>query len=234
MIDRSLNFGRDLIKKYLSFSAPYNTVVDIGAGKGDDLNSARRLSTNYTKFIAIDSLEENLHLCQARGFIVVKADIERDRLPLSDESTDVVIANQILEHIKEIFWVFHEVTRILRVGGSLIIGVPNLASFHNRLLLALGKQPTAIWIHSAHVRGFTKHGLMAFLDACFPQGYRLKKFGGSNFYPFPPIIARPLATIFPNSAWGIFFLLTKVKPYSTEFLHYPLANHLETNYWLGE
>mgnify|MGYP001381803293 CR=1 FL=1 len=41
MIDRNLNKGRPIIKKFLSNSTPYTNVLDIGAGKGDDLLTAR-------------------------------------------------------------------------------------------------------------------------------------------------------------------------------------------------
>jgi SAM-dependent methyltransferase len=143
--------------------------------------------------------------------------IENEILPLKDESINIIIANQILEHTKEIFWIFHEISRVLTVGGKLIIGVPNLASLHNRLLLMLGLQPTAIKINSAHIRGFTKKDFLNFLQSCFPGGYELKAFDGSNFYPFPPVIAKPLARLFPTMTWGIFFVFEKnsiIKPNS--------------------
>jgi hypothetical protein len=70
-----------------------------------------------------------------------------------------------------------------------------------------GNQPSPLKIHSAHVRGFTKGGFTKFLNECFPHGYILKAFRGSNFYPFPPLIAKLLARIFPTLAWGIFFLI---------------------------
>jgi hypothetical protein len=84
--------------------------------------------------------------------------------------------------MKELFWIAHQVSRVLRVGGSFVIGVPNLASLHNRVLLALGRQPTSIRSASAHVRGFTKPDLAAFLGDCFPGGYRLDGLAGGNFY----------------------------------------------------
>jgi hypothetical protein len=145
----------------------------------------------------------------------------------------VVIANQILEHVKELFWIFHEATRVLRVGGHLIVGVPNLASLHNRVLLAVGKQPTCIQNHSAHVRAFTRSDLLKFLETCFSGGFRLTKFGGSNFYPFPPFIAKPLASLLPHMAWGIFLMLRKERAYSSEFIAHPIAHQLESNFYLG-
>ncbi len=143
---------------------------------------------------------------------------------------DAVILNQVLEHTKEIFWIAHEATRVLKPGGSLIVGVPNLASLHNRALLLLGRQPTSIKTLSAHVRGFTKGDVLAFLEGVFPGGYSLEGFGGSNFYPLPGVLARPMARMFPGMAWGIFFRLVKRRPYQGEFLRYLERHPLETNF----
>ena len=37
MIDRSLNYGRHIIADFAAKIGHYETVLDIGAGKGDDL-----------------------------------------------------------------------------------------------------------------------------------------------------------------------------------------------------
>jgi len=188
---------------------------------------------NKCQKYALEAYEEYAKILTEKGIKVSPNNIEQDIFPFDDSSIDVVIANQILEHTKELFWIFHEITRILPIGGKLIIGVPNLASLHNRLLLLLGKQPTPIQTNSAHIRGFTKGDILKFVDSCFPNGYELKAFGGSNFYPFPPMIARPLAQLFPTMAWGIFLLLEKKRDYQREFLEYPLVKRLETNFYLG-
>ena len=145
----------------------------------------------------------------------------------------MVISNQTLEHVKEIFWILHEISRTLKMGGHFIIGVPNLASMHNRLLLLLGKQPTCLQNASAHVRGYTRSDILKALTTVFPGGYQLAGFGGSNFYPFPPVLAKPLAKVLPNGAATIFLLLRKVGRYGGEFLEYPVRTELQTNFYLG-
>jgi hypothetical protein len=54
-----------------------------------------------------------------KGIIVHPLNIKRDMLPYDSGQIDAVIANQILEHTKELFWIFHEVTRVLARGASL-------------------------------------------------------------------------------------------------------------------
>lgn len=232
MIDRSLNYGRHHIKHFLEQANPYNTVVDLGAGKGTDLAIAAQVNP-AAKRHAVEAYPPYVEGLQHKGIIVHPLNIEKDTLPFDNETVDVIILNQILEHVKEVFWIFHEISRVLKTGGSVIIGVPNLAAFHNRLLLMFGRQPSPLRNFSAHVRGWSKHDTRVFFQECF-DGYVLKNFGGSNFYPFPPFIAKPLAALLPNMAWGIFMRWEKTDKYEGQFLKYPLEKRLETNFYLGE
>ena len=232
MVDRSLNYGRHHIADFLKKSEPARLIVDLGAGHGTDLAIARA-NRPESALAAIECWPPYVEEMTQQGIAVHSLNIEKDRLPFDDKTVDIVIANQILEHTKEIFWIFHEVSRVLREGGVFIVGVPNLASLHNRILLAMGRQPSPIKSASAHVRGFTKSDLVHFVDTCFPGGYKLAGFGGGNFYPFPAAIAKPLSAMFPNLSWGIFLMFVKQSPYNREFVDFPVTNRLETNFYLG-
>jgi hypothetical protein len=138
-----------------------------------------------------------------------------------------------MEHCKEIFWILPEASRVLKIGGSLIIGVPNLGAAHTRFLLLLGLRPSCIKSASAHIRGFTKHEMIDFMRCGFPNGYAPCDFGGSNFYPFSPSLASQLAMAFPSLATSIFFRFKKLAPYDGGFLRFPVEHRLETNFWIG-
>jgi SAM-dependent methyltransferase len=233
MIDRSLNYGRHCIEEFMSKVDSPSTVLDIGAGHGADLAYAYKKFPN-ANLVGLENWPQYINELSNKGISVLSLNIEKDKLPFNNESLDLIIANQILEHCKEVFWIFSEISRVLKVGGNFILGVPNLASLHNRILLAFGRHPSPIKTASAHVRGYTRHDLENFLSTCFPEGYRLVSFKGSNFYPFPPFLAKLLAKVLPNFAWGIFLLLQKVRPYNDEFLKFPREQRLETNYFTGE
>jgi SAM-dependent methyltransferase len=232
MIDRSLNYGRPIVRRFLEQAAPFRRVLDLGAGKGDDLLAAREVEP-AAELHAIEVWPPNVALLEGHGITVAGLDLEREPLPFGDGTVDVVIANQILEHTKEVFWIFHEIARVLPVGGTLILGVPNLASLHNRLLLLAGRQPSVIKTASAHVRGFTRHDLGHFLSEAWPQGFAQCAHAGANFYPFPRTVARPLARLLPSLAWGLFLRLQKQGVYQGEFLEFPERARLETNFFRG-
>jgi SAM-dependent methyltransferase len=232
MIDRTLNYGRHLVRRFLAQAGDFDTVLDVGAGHGYDLELARGVNPRAALH-GVEVEPDSARRLREKGIVVHQMDVERDRLPFGDGAVDVVITNQTLEHVKEIFWIFHEISRVLRPGGTVIVGVPNLAALHNRLLLLAGRQPSPLQNASAHVRGYTRRDLMDVLERAFPGGYRLERWGGSNFYPFPPVLARPLAAALPGMAWGIFLMLRKQAEYGRQFLDYPVREQLQTNFFLG-
>jgi SAM-dependent methyltransferase len=232
MIDRDLNYGRHHIERFIRDAGPVGIALDLGAGHGTDLALARKCWPG-AQLHAVEFWPPYVAEMVNQGIEVHSLNIERDPLPFLDGSVDVVLANQILEHTKELYWIFHEVSRVLKPGGSFIIGVPNLASLHNRLLLLLGRQPTPIRSASAHVRGFTESDLRDFVASCFPGGYTVLGRGGANFYPFPSSVAQLLARVLPSMAWGLFLRFVKSADYGAQFIEYPIRERLETNFYLG-
>lgn len=215
-----LNYGRHIIQQWGAElyrqhhgSGPVR-ILDLGCGPGTDLQNVRHQieqehqgSVTNLELFGIESYAPNVALCKAARIKTTAANIENDAYPGKNGYYDVVLANQVLEHTKEIFWIFSEVGRILKPGGHFIVGVPNIASFHNRLLLMFGQQPTQIQSMSAHVRGFTRPDLRQFAQT--GDYFELVAFRGSNFYPLPPLLARPLARLLPNMAWGAFFMFRR-------------------------
>lgn len=122
-------YAPHIIEDMVSHLTDLNVVVDLGAGSGRDLSIVRRIQPN-ARLIAIEGGIEYAKALQGKADEVAVANIERDRLPMEDNQVDLIIANQILEHTKEIFWIFHEVTRALKQGGHFLFGVPNICSFH--------------------------------------------------------------------------------------------------------
>jgi SAM-dependent methyltransferase len=195
MIDCSVNYGRHVIDGYLRQSLPFRSVLGIGAGQGYNPLAAKHLAADAS-LSAEETCPGVVRLLRDNGIGVKTAGLEREQLPFQNRSGDIVMANQVLEHMKGTFWIFHEISRMLRSRGRVIIGVPTRVSFHNWILLFFGRQPTQVKTGSAHVRGFIKRDLPGFLEAVFPGGYWLAASGGSNFCPFLLFPARLLADLF--------------------------------------
>ena len=212
-----LNYGRPIIRswgaEYLrglseeSRTSPLR-VFDLGCGHGEDLLNVREGTLasvsmpTEVRLYGVESHEPYVEECREHAIETYAINIERAAYPNGDGFYDLVIANQILEHTKEIFWIFAETARVLKPGGRFIVGVPNLASLHNRILLLFGQQPTCQQNLSAHVRGFTKPDFRKFAEA--GGFFRLLKVRGSNFYPFGATISRPLSRLFPTLLGNIF------------------------------
>lgn len=225
------NFGRHHLKNFLNGDGSgIVDVLDIGAGKGGDLMIVKSEIEN-TRMVACEWDQENCKKLESLGATVFQCDLERERLPYEDSKFDLIIADQIYEHIKEIFWVSHEVSRSLKVGGYLYIAVPNLASLHNRILVFFGHQPTCNYSLGPHVRVFTVKDLKKFFESGQNNVFQLISVAGSNFYPFPKPISSILAKLFPRLAVGSVLIFKKVSTYEGHFLELPKG--LETNFYVG-
>lgn len=208
------------------------TIVDIAAGSGTDLlNVSKKVKQCEKQLFACEAYMPNIQLLESKGISTFSINLEREKLPFTDNSVDIVIANQILEHTKELFWIFSEIGRILKENGIIIIGVPNLASLHCRLMLLVGKQPTCIETNGPHVRGFTYKDFKWFIE---DEGYfKVYKRIGTGFYSFIPRISYFLAKIFPNAAINMTIGVRKTEK-AGSFLSVLNNYKYETNYYVGE
>lgn len=92
-------------------------------------------------------------------------------MPFPDGFFDGVTLLAVLEHVFDPYAVIREVHRVLRPGGELVVDVPNVASFTNRIRILFGRLPVTSadpgW-DGGHLHYFTKHALDRFL---FNEGF---------------------------------------------------------------
>ncbi|MBP8994948.1 MAG: class I SAM-dependent methyltransferase [Bacteroidales bacterium] len=232
IVDHNETYGRYILDKIVK-NIEILKCVDIGCGDGSDLSIVKKYHPNAELF-GIDFSLCNSDKLKSLGINPISLNIENSKLPFEDESIDFIIANQVLEHTKEIFWINHEVFRCLKVNGVFFMGVPNLLSLHNRILMTLGFHPTANKLTSAHVRVFSKRDTVLFYRHIGNSFCSLEDFYGSQFYPFPKTIARFLSKLFPTMAFSSFYLIRKINNYKGEFIGWPKHAQLETNYFTGQ
>lgn len=228
-----LVYGRPILRDWAAGMARTDRsirVLDVGCGYGDDLDAIRQKLAGRAELFGLEGYAPYRERCAERGIDARDADVERDRLPFADGSLDIVLMNQVLEHTKDLFWIFSEVGRVLPAGGQFLVGVPNLAAWHDRAMLLVGVQPSGMKVLGPHVRGFTVPGMKAFAEA--DGFFKVTAIAGSGFYPFPGKCAIRLARWFPTLATGIFFRIERTeKPGS--FLEVLRARRFETAYYEG-
>jgi SAM-dependent methyltransferase len=168
------------------------TLLDIGCWDGFTTSAYGR-SSNASELLGVEVFEEQASIAERLGIEVARIDLEKGVFPWPDSSVDIVVCNQVFEHLKDIFNPLDQISRVLKPGGVLIISVPNLASFHNRIMLLLGMQPSSIRIFGPHVRGLSKNEFQNFL---LTGGmFTCEKVDGVGFYPLP---AKPLGNLLGN------------------------------------
>jgi len=96
-------------------------------------------------------------------------------LPLADGSVDLVVCNDVVEHVPETDLLVREIRRVLVPGGHLLLSTPNLSAWFNRLAMLAGYQPAFSEVSYekifgrpgtdpvGHLRMFTPRALLPFL-----------------------------------------------------------------------
>jgi SAM-dependent methyltransferase len=231
IVDHRESYGRHILAKIVR-GLDIDTCIDIGCGHGDDLMVVRSHNPRV-RCVGVDLRDCDQGRFSRQGIEYICLNVENQPLPFESDSVDLIIANQVLEHVKEVFWINHEIFRCLKVGGLLYLGVPNVLSLHNRILAVLGVHPTCAKSISAHVRVFSKRDTYSFYRHVAGGFTAIEDFQGSQFYPCPKVLARALATLFPALAVTVFFLIRKTANYNGEFIDWLSTHELETCFYGG-
>ncbi|KAA3658676.1 MAG: class I SAM-dependent methyltransferase [Calditrichaeota bacterium] len=156
-------------------------LLDIGCWDGQKTRKYADVLGVDDRF-GIEIFDEQIAQAQQNGVEVAKLDLEQDNFPFENDTFDVIICNQVFEHLKQIYHPLDEIHRVLKPGGHFLFSVPNLSSLHNRIMLRFGMQPSSIRLFGPHVRAFAYH---AFIDfATYNENFKLVKRYGIGFYPF--------------------------------------------------
>lgn len=97
-----------------------NTVIDLGSGGGIDVFLAANIVKGSGKVIGIDMTDEMLQKARKNaidgGYEFRKGDIE-ERIPVEDNSVDIVISNCVINLTTDKVKTFSEIYRILKPNG---------------------------------------------------------------------------------------------------------------------
>ena len=115
---------------------PGSRVLDLGCGDGELLAHLRdhRQCSGYG--IEID--DANVLACTQRGVDVIQLNLEEGLAMFEDQSFDVVLQLDTLQHLRHTERMLQETARVGRVG---IVSFPNFAHWPNRVQVAAGRMP---------------------------------------------------------------------------------------------
>ena len=111
-------------------------VLDLGCGNGEFLSLLRdtRQCTGY----GIEIADANVLACAQRGVNVIQLNLEEGLALFEDQSFDVVLQIETLQHLRNTEKMLRETARVGRIG---IVSFPNFAHWPNRLQVAAGRMP---------------------------------------------------------------------------------------------
>ena len=196
-----------LFDKNISTYNP-DSLLDVGCGSGErTIRIANNFNIDMHNTYGVDC--NNQHVIACRKIFNAKViDLESDNLAYQDNNFDLVICNQVLEHLKNYKKVIDDIIRVTREKGYIIIGIPNLAHLINRIFLIFGIQPMCIHLDSSHVRGFTHKAFVEMLNSL--RQVELIDYTGSLMFPFPYYIAKYLSRYLVGLSGYTCYLLQKI------------------------
>ncbi|WCM93134.1 methionine biosynthesis protein MetW [Acidovorax sp. NCPPB 2350] len=111
-------------------------VLDLGCGDGAMLDMLRRERgcTGY----GVEISDENVLACVRRGVNVVQLNLDEGLAMFGDNSFDVVLQIDTLQHLRNAEVMLRETARVGRAG---IVAFPNFAHWPNRLSVLRGRMP---------------------------------------------------------------------------------------------
>jgi 2-polyprenyl-3-methyl-5-hydroxy-6-metoxy-1,4-benzoquinol methylase len=191
----------------ISTFSPAN-ILDIGCGDGKrTIRIAGYYNINMRDVYGVDN-DDNLITACKEMFTASRIDLEIDDIPHKEDTFDLVICNQVIEHLKNYKRTIYEAIRVVKKGGYIVIGIPNLAHLINRVYLLLGMQPMCIDLNGPHVRSFTHKSITKFLHSL--ESIKLIDCKGSLMYPLPFFLGRALARHFVGLSGYVCYLLQKI------------------------
>ncbi len=200
---------REVLKK-LASKYQAETMIDLGCWDGVFSKEIAKL-VGAKKLYGVDH-EASILKRFARNFDRTWAGDLNEKLEVKSHSVDLVMANQVVEHLAKTDLFIKEIHRVLKPGGILLLSTPNLSSWHNIGALMLGYQPFSSQVSDekfignplhpeyqlkinepqAHLRVFTHYSLS---DLCKLHGLEPEITQGAGYYPLAGASANLMARV---------------------------------------
>lgn len=182
-------------------------MLDIGPHKGD-YTARVGAAVKAERISGIELIPDHIEEAKSRGIDVTLGDVDHEGLPYADHSFDLVLANQVIEHVRGTDRFMTEIRRVLKPDGVACISTNNLGSWHNVAALTMGHQPMPMHVSDqvivgnpinpehgtmhedlgrTHLRLFTTRALVELAEF---HGLRATHVEAVGYYPLPPRLAK--------------------------------------------
>ena len=172
---------------------PKGKILEIGCSSGEFLANLKKKGWQVK---GLEISEKSAQKARDKGVDVTVHDANK-KLPIEDNSFDVVVSGETIEHLFEDVDFLDECYRVLKKGGILIITTPNLTSLKNRILMLFGFNPRYA-IEDHHYKVYTFPRLKRLYNKSEFQKSKTK-FGG-NFIIYSSGREKILGTLFEKWA----------------------------------
>ncbi len=122
---------RAKVAAYAPYLRPHARVLDIGCGDGHVLEQLENAYPEPLHLAGVEFSEHGVAATKALGYQVHVGPIEDVALPSG--AFDLVIMNQLIEHVRDPKAVLEKIATALAPGGHLFIETPNIDSYDARL-----------------------------------------------------------------------------------------------------
>ncbi|MEW6001035.1 MAG: class I SAM-dependent methyltransferase [Nitrospirota bacterium] len=177
---------RDMIYKLIKDYGRDVRILEVGCSGGALLKFLKK--QGFKKLYGIDIDKDAIEICRQKDISDVSV-ADAEKTAFKDQKFDLIIASDILEHIREEDRALLEWNRILKPGGRLFIFVPAfkfLWSQHDKV--------------NRHYRRYSKAGLIEILEK---NGFRIEKVSYWNFSLFlPATLIRLTKKLFARNGTG--------------------------------
>lgn len=167
-------------------------VLDLGCGAGTPTRLMMSDSSKYLVTGADLSQQALTRYLSDTGRCGVQLDAQQ--LPFADASFDLVVSDDVIEHLVDTDAYAREIFRVLDRDGWLFLSTPNLAAWFNRIGLLFGLQPAFSEVSFerifgrpgndvvGHLRLFTSRSTREFLGH---HGFEIVDVRGARFDALP-------------------------------------------------
>lgn len=113
----------------------------------------------------------------------INTNLMNDFTPLITDKVDTVFALEVIEHMIDTDVFLDRIHTCLKEKGLLVISTPNINNLRNRVLVPLGKYPSALEYRNIihHVR---LYNIAAIRSQLTEHGFVVKKIFGVGFFPY--------------------------------------------------